>query len=109
MDRDPNIVDAGQGIHVVDTGYVRPRLAASHIVVDGDFAAIVDTGPAPAAPYVLDALNALGIAREQVEYLLLTHVHLDHAGGAGQLMAALPKRMRCCIHAAHRISSTRPS
>jgi len=91
LDRDPNIVDAGQGIHVVDTGYVRPRLAASHIVVDGDFAAIVDPGPAPAAPYVLDALNALGIAREQVEYLLLTHVHLDHAGGAGQLMTALPQ------------------
>jgi hypothetical protein len=39
VDRDPNIIDAGNGIHVVDTGYMRPRLAASHIVIDGDRAA----------------------------------------------------------------------
>jgi glyoxylase-like metal-dependent hydrolase (beta-lactamase superfamily II) len=97
VNRDPEIVDAGNGIHVVDTGYVRPRLAASHIVVDGDRAAIVDTGPAPAAPYILDALVQLGLEREQVEYLLLTHVHLDHAGGAGQLMAALPNA-RAVLH-----------
>jgi glyoxylase-like metal-dependent hydrolase (beta-lactamase superfamily II) len=95
--RDPEIVDAGSGIHVVDTGYVRPRLAASHIVVDGDRAAIVDTGPAPAAAYILDALQQLGIDRTQVDYLLLTHVHLDHAGGAGQLMAALPNA-RAVLH-----------
>jgi glyoxylase-like metal-dependent hydrolase (beta-lactamase superfamily II) len=97
VNRDPNIVDAGYGIHVVDTGYVRPRLAASHIVIDDGHAAIVDTGAAPAAPYVLDALGELGVAREQVDYLFLTHVHLDHAGGAGQLMAALP-RARAVLH-----------
>jgi glyoxylase-like metal-dependent hydrolase (beta-lactamase superfamily II) len=95
--RDPEIVDAGNGIHVVDTGYVRPRLAASHIVIDGTRAAIVDTGPAPAAPYILEALGQLGIERGQVDYLLLTHVHLDHAGGAGQLMAALPNA-RAVLH-----------
>jgi glyoxylase-like metal-dependent hydrolase (beta-lactamase superfamily II) len=95
--RDPNIVDAGQGIHVVDTGYVRPRLAASHIVIDNGRAAIVDTGAAPAAPFILEALAELGIAREQVDYLFLTHVHLDHAGGAGQLMAALP-HARAVLH-----------
>jgi len=97
VDRDPNIVDAGHGIHVVDTGYMRPRLAASHIVIDGDRAAIVDTGAAPAAPHILAALGTLGIARGEVEYLLLTHVHLDHAGGAGQLMAALPNA-RAVLH-----------
>ena len=46
--------------------------------------------PAPAAPRLLAALDELGIAREQVDYLFLTHVHLDHAGGAGQLIEALP-------------------
>jgi glyoxylase-like metal-dependent hydrolase (beta-lactamase superfamily II) len=97
VNRDPNIVDAGHGLHVVDTGYVRPRLAASHIVIDDGCAAIVDTGAAPAAPFILEALAELGVAREQVEYLFLTHVHLDHAGGAGQLMAALP-RARAVLH-----------
>jgi glyoxylase-like metal-dependent hydrolase (beta-lactamase superfamily II) len=97
MHRDPNVVAAGNGLHVVDTGYVRARLAASHIVIDGDRAAIVDTGPAPAAPFILEALAGLGIERDRVDYLFLTHVHLDHAGGAGQLIAALPNA-RAVLH-----------
>lgn len=80
----------GDGLYLIDTDYVRPGLAASHLVVDNGRAAFVDTGPAPAAPKLLAALDELGLAREQVDYLFLTHVHLDHAGGAGQLMRALP-------------------
>lgn len=87
----------GDGVFLVDTLYVRPGLAAAHIVVDGGRAAIVDTGPGPAAPRVLAALEEIGIAREQVDYLFLTHVHLDHAGGAGQLMQALPNA-RAVLH-----------
>jgi glyoxylase-like metal-dependent hydrolase (beta-lactamase superfamily II) len=66
-------------------------------VVDDGHAAIVDTGAAPAAPFILEALAQLGVSREQVDYLFLTHVHLDHAGAAGQLMAALP-RARAVLH-----------
>ena len=80
----------GNGVYLIDTLYVRPGLAAAHLVVDGGRAAFVDTGPGPAAPRLLAALDELGVAREQVDYLFLTHVHLDHAGGAGQLMQALP-------------------
>lgn len=80
----------GNGVHLIDTLYVRPGLAGSHLVVDRGRAAFVDTGPGPAAPRLLAALDELGIAREQVDYLFLTHVHLDHAGAAGQLMQALP-------------------
>jgi glyoxylase-like metal-dependent hydrolase (beta-lactamase superfamily II) len=87
----------GNGVYLIDTLYVRPGLAASHLVVDGGRAAFVDTGPGPAAPRLLAALDELGIAREDVDYLLLTHVHLDHAGGAGQLMQALPNA-RAVLH-----------
>jgi glyoxylase-like metal-dependent hydrolase (beta-lactamase superfamily II) len=87
----------GDGLYLIDTDYVRPGLAASHIVVDSGRAAFVDTGPAPAAPKLLAALDELGIAPEQVDYLFLTHVHLDHAGGAGQLMQALPNA-RAVLH-----------
>ena len=80
----------GNGVYLIDTLYLRPGLAASHLVVQDGRAAFVDTGAAPAAPRLLGALDELGIAREQVDYLFLTHVHLDHAGGAGQLMQALP-------------------
>lgn len=86
----PLAVPVGEGVYLIDAMYARPGLAASHLVVDGGRAAFVDTGAAPAAPRLLAALDELGISREQVDYLFLTHVHLDHAGGAGQLMAALP-------------------
>lgn len=87
----------GNGVYVIDTLYVRPGLAASHLVVDDGRAAFVDTGAAPAAPRLLAALDELGVAREQVDWLFLTHVHLDHAGGAGQLMQALPNA-RAVLH-----------
>jgi glyoxylase-like metal-dependent hydrolase (beta-lactamase superfamily II) len=87
----------GSGVYLIDTLYVRPGLAASHLVVEDGHAAFVDTGAAPAAPRLLAALDELGIAREQVDYLFLTHVHLDHAGGAGQLMQALPNA-RAVLH-----------
>ncbi|MFO7650890.1 MAG: MBL fold metallo-hydrolase [bacterium] len=96
-------------MYLVDTLYLRPGLAASHLVVDDGHAAFVDTGAAPAAPRLLAALDELGLAREQVDYLFLTHVHLDHAGGAGQLMRALPNA-RAVLHprgAPHLIDPTR--
>ncbi len=80
----------GDGLYLIDTDYVRPGLAASHLVVDNGRAAFVDTGPGPAAPKLLAALDEVGIDRADVDYLFLTHVHLDHAGGAGQMMRALP-------------------
>jgi len=89
----PLATPVGDGVYLIDTLYVRPGLAASHLVVDGGRAAFVDTGAAPAAPRLLGTLDELGIAREQVDYVFLTHVHLDHAGGAGQLIAALPNAM----------------
>ena len=80
----------GDGLYLIDTDYVRPGLAASHLIVDHGRAAFVDTGPGPAAPKLLAALDEVGIDRADVDYLFLTHVHLDHAGGAGQMMRALP-------------------
>jgi glyoxylase-like metal-dependent hydrolase (beta-lactamase superfamily II) len=87
----------GDGLYLIDTDYVRPGLAAAHLVVDDGRAAFVDTGPGPAAHRLLAALDEVGVAREDVDYLFLTHVHLDHAGGAGQMMQALPNA-RAVLH-----------
>lgn len=95
MSADP--VPVGNGVYRIDTEYLRPGLAASHLVVDEGHAAFVDTGAAPAHPRLMDALVGLGLEPEQVDYVFLTHVHLDHAGGAGQLMRALP-RARAVLH-----------
>jgi len=80
----------GNGVYLIDTMYIRPGLAASHLIVEEGRAAFVDTGPGLSAPRLLAALDEVGVARVQVDYLFLTHVHLDHAGGAGHLMQALP-------------------
>ena len=85
------------GITAVDTHYVRPELDAAYCIVNADKAVIIDTGAARAAPAILSALQAQGIGAGDVEALLLTHVHLDHAGGAGQLMRALPNA-RLIVH-----------
>jgi glyoxylase-like metal-dependent hydrolase (beta-lactamase superfamily II) len=87
----------GNGVYLIDTLYLRPGLAASHLIVQDGRAAFVDTGAAPAAPRLLAALDELGLDRAQVDYLFITHVHLDHAGGAGQLMQALPNA-RAVLH-----------
>lgn len=93
----PRLTKFADGITAVDTEYVRPQMDAAHIVTCGSRAAIVDTGPNSAAPLILAALGELGIEPDAVELLFLTHVHLDHAGGAGALMRALP-RATAVIH-----------
>ncbi|MGH7058680.1 MAG: MBL fold metallo-hydrolase, partial [Acetobacteraceae bacterium] len=86
----PRLFRHPDGITAVDTEYLHPGHAAAHIVQHGGHAAFVDVGTNDSVPYLLAALDALGIARDAVDYLLLTHVHLDHAGGAGRLMRELP-------------------
>lgn len=86
----PRLFRHPDGITAVDTEYVHPGHAAAHIVQHGGRAAFVDVGTNDSVPYLLAALDALGIERGAIEYLLLTHVHLDHAGGAGRLMQELP-------------------
>jgi glyoxylase-like metal-dependent hydrolase (beta-lactamase superfamily II) len=88
-----DVIDYEFGISAIDSGYQRPRLGAIHLIVENGRAAIVDTGVNSSVPLVLDALRAKGIAPAQVDYVILTHIHLDHAGGAGLLMSQLPEAM----------------
>ena len=85
------------GIFAIDTHYLRPQFDAVHLVVQDGRAALVDTATSHSVPRVLAALDELGIARDAVDWVFLTHVHLDHAGGAGQLLQALP-RARAVLH-----------
>ncbi len=82
--------DYGNGIIAFDAGYVRPILAAIHMVVENGRVAFIDTGSNAALPNALSALKKLGLDVSAVDYVILTHIHLDHAGGAGRLMRAFP-------------------
>jgi len=78
------------GLWAIDTGFHRDRFDAAYLVADGGRAAFIDTGTAFALPRLLGALAALGLPHSAVDFVIATHVHLDHAGGVGQLMQALP-------------------
>ena len=85
------------GIHAVDSGYIRPQLAAVHLIVERGRVAVVDTASNACLPRVLEALQTLGLSPASVDYVFLTHVHLDHAGGAGAMMRAFPDA-RLIVH-----------
>jgi glyoxylase-like metal-dependent hydrolase (beta-lactamase superfamily II) len=85
------IADLGHGIYAIDTGFQRPRFDAAYLMVEDGRAAFIDTGTNHAVPRLLAALNALGLHTDAVDWVIPTHVHLDHAGGVGLLMEALPQ------------------
>lgn len=79
------------GITTIETGFGdRPRFCAAYLLVHGGRAAFVDCGSNASVPRLLAALQASGLLPGAVDWLVLTHVHLDHAGGAGALMRELP-------------------
>jgi glyoxylase-like metal-dependent hydrolase (beta-lactamase superfamily II) len=94
---DSGITDYPDGISAIDTHHLRPRLDASHLIVQQGRAAFVDTGTALSVPRLLAALEAKGIGRDAVDWVFLTHIHLDHAGGAGVLLRHLPNA-RVVVH-----------
>ncbi len=83
-------IDFDHGITAIDTGFFRPQFDASHLIVHNGRAAFVDVGTNHSIPRLLDALKAKNLGVDAVDWVILTHVHLDHAGGAGLAMQQLP-------------------
>jgi glyoxylase-like metal-dependent hydrolase (beta-lactamase superfamily II) len=89
--------DLGDGVYVIDTAFHRDHFDASYLLLRDGHAAFIDTGTNTALPRLLGALEVLGVARDAVDWVIPTHVHLDHAGGVGALMRELP-RARLLVH-----------
>ena len=85
------------GIHTIDTGFHRAVFDASYLIVEDGRAAFVDAGTNHSVPRLLAAVDALGLAPAAVDFVIATHVHLDHAGGVGLLMQHLPAA-RLVVH-----------
>lgn len=77
-------------IAYLDNGLLDTVGFGSTYVVRGDELAIVETGTSRCAPYVLDGLRQLGHDPAAVRHIVLTHIHMDHAGGTGTLLKAMP-------------------
>ncbi len=96
-------MDAAFGIHTIDTGFHRPQFDAAYLLVEGGRGAFIDSGTTHSLPRHLAALDTAGLSPRDVDWLILTHAHLDHAGGAGALMRVLPNARlvthpRCAPH-----------
>jgi glyoxylase-like metal-dependent hydrolase (beta-lactamase superfamily II) len=80
----------GFGITCIDADYVQHGMACFYLMEEGDECAVLETGTCHSVPALQRLLLERGIAPQQVRYVIPTHVHLDHAGGAGAMMAAFP-------------------
>jgi len=90
-------------VTTIDCEYVGlPRVAAAFLLTEGDRAAFVETNTNDAVPRLLGALSVKGQSPEQVDWIIVTHVHLDHAGGASALMKACPNATLLCHPKAHK-------
>jgi len=78
--------DIGHGVSCIDSQYIRPGLASCYLIEQNGHAAFIDAGTNYTVPLLLELLEEKNIPLENVDYVIPTHVHLDHAGGAGSLM-----------------------
>lgn len=78
------------GIHTIDTAFHRDHFDAAYLIVEEGRGAFVDCGTNHSVPHLLDAVHVAGLTPADIDFLIVTHVHLDHAGGAGLLLQHLP-------------------
>lgn len=95
-DLPPFVKPLGGGVHQIDTGFHRDDFDAAYLMVEAGRAAFIDTGTNFAVPRLLQALASLKLQPDAVEWVIPTHVHLDHAGGVGLLMSHLPRARVLC-------------
>jgi glyoxylase-like metal-dependent hydrolase (beta-lactamase superfamily II) len=89
-------------LYYVDTELYGVAEYGGAYIIDDDRPALVDTGMGRNYELILDALAELEIAPEDITVIAPTHVHLDHAGGAGYLAEACPNADVCCYEAGAR-------
>jgi glyoxylase-like metal-dependent hydrolase (beta-lactamase superfamily II) len=83
--------DAAPGIRGIDTIMCGREKATSAYLVEADRPALVETGPTTSLTAVLEGLATLGVGADDLAHIIVTHIHLDHAGGAGALAPHFPR------------------
>ena len=84
------ITDLGQEVFQIDTRMAGYDGITAGYLIRGDRPCLVETGTAPSAPIVRDALAELGVGPGDLATVVVTHIHLDHAGGTGDIAAMFP-------------------
>jgi glyoxylase-like metal-dependent hydrolase (beta-lactamase superfamily II) len=79
------------GIRQLDTLLGGMEQMTAGFLIEGDQPALVEAGAQTSAPAVRDALEAAGVGPDDLRWLIVTHIHLDHAGAVGDLAATFPR------------------
>ncbi len=80
-----------KGIYLIDINLDSIPKWGSVYLINEEKKALIDTGPTSSTSFVLDGIKQTGVKPEDIDYLILTHIHLDHAGSAGVLIRKMPK------------------
>jgi glyoxylase-like metal-dependent hydrolase (beta-lactamase superfamily II) len=84
------ITDLGHDVFQIDTRMAGYDGITAGYLIRSDRPCLVETGTAPSAPIVADALAALGVGPADLATVVVTHIHLDHAGGTGDIARMFP-------------------
>ncbi|MGZ5292269.1 MAG: MBL fold metallo-hydrolase, partial [Actinomycetota bacterium] len=88
---DPVVFEVAPGVTAIDTFYAgRERYTAAYLL-DAWEPAIVETGPTTSHDHVVAGLDRLGVGAGDLAHIVVTHIHLDHAGGVGALAQRYPR------------------
>ena len=91
------ISEVAENIYLIDNQlYSIPRWGSTYLINE-EKKALIDPGPTSSASNVLEGIKGAGVRPEDIDYLIVTHIHLDHAGGAGTLIRSIP-RVQLLVH-----------
>lgn len=86
-----DVDEVAENIYLIDDQlFSIPRMGSVYLLNE-EGKALIETGPASSAKAVLDGIKKVGVRPEDIAYIIVTHVHLDHAGGAGVLLKYMPQ------------------
>ena len=85
-----SVMEYAGGVNAIDADFHREHMAACYMVEAESEVAFIEVGTNSSTPRLMKVLENRGWKPEDVAYVIVTHVHLDHAGGAGSLMQLLP-------------------
>lgn len=91
------ITPLGHDVYQIDTQMAGYEGITAGYLIRSERPCLVETGTAPSAPVVSDALTALGVGPAELETVVVTHIHLDHAGGVGDIARMFP-RAQVVVH-----------
>jgi glyoxylase-like metal-dependent hydrolase (beta-lactamase superfamily II) len=91
------MTEIATGVRMIDTRLGGRKGLTSAYLIEGAQPALVDPGPETSASLLIGTLHDMGVGPNDLAWIVLTHIHLDHCGGTGALAAAFP-RARVVVH-----------